>query len=115
MPGLLVYRFDGPLFFANGEYFKERVHHALELNPGDEHEVVLDMEGVGSIDTTAVDHVDVLIDELERDGLVVSIARPNQKVLDLLTRAGITERLGTERIFPTINAAVSDYRRRTDE
>ncbi len=115
MPGLLVYRFDGPLFFANGEYFKERVHHALELNPGDENEVVLDMEGIGSIDTTAVDHLAELIGELERDGLVVSVARPNRKVLDLLTRAGIVERLGPERIFPTINAAVNDHRRRTGQ
>ncbi len=115
MPGLLVYRFDGPLFFANGEYFKERVHHALELNPGDENSVVLDLEGVGSIDTTAVDHLVVLIEELERDGLVVSFARPNQKVLGLLERAGIIDQVGEERIFPTINAAVSDHRRRADQ
>jgi len=112
MPGLLVYRFDGPLFFANGEYFRERVHQALELNPGDESAVVLDLEGVGSIDTTAVDQLDVLIDELERDGLTVSFARPNQKVLELLERAGILDRVGEDHVFPTINAAVSDHRRR---
>jgi MFS superfamily sulfate permease-like transporter len=115
MPGLLVYRFDGPLFFANGEFFKERVHQALELNPGDENSVVLDLEGVGSIDTTAVDHLAVLIDELERDGLVVSFARPNQKVLEFLERAGIVDHVGAERVFPTINAAVSDHRRRTEQ
>ena len=47
--GLLVYRFDGPLFFANGEYFAERVREALDSNPGFETTVVLDMEGIESI------------------------------------------------------------------
>jgi len=110
--GLLVYRFDGPLFFANGEYFVERVRAAIEANPGEETSVVLDMEGVGSVDTTAVDHLENLIVELQGGGIVVSLARANTKVLDLLTRAGIVRRLGSDRVFPTINAAVQDHRRR---
>ncbi len=114
LPGLLVYRFDGPLFFANGEYFLERVRAAIEANPGEETGVVLDMEGIGSIDTTAVDHLDSLIVELEGRGIVVSLARTNADVLDRLTRAGIVARLGPDRIFPTINAAVLDHRRGTD-
>ena len=48
----------------------------------------------------------------EDDGIVVSLARANTKVLDLLTRAGIVSRLGSDRVFPTINAAVQDHRRR---
>ncbi len=112
LSGLLVYRFDGPLFFANGDYFLERVRAAIEANPGVETSVVLDMEGIGSIDTTAVDHLEALCDELEARGIVVSVARANTKVLALLGRAGITDRLGPERLFPTINAAVEDHRRR---
>jgi len=112
LPGLLVYRFDGPLFFANGEYFLERVREALDTNPGEESSVVLDMEGIGSIDTTAVEHLADLIDELDESDIVVSFARANRKVLDLLTRAGIVDRIGTDRVFPTINAAVDDHRRR---
>jgi len=110
--GLLVYRFDGPLFFANGEYYLERVRVAIEKNPGRETTVVLDMEGIGSIDTTAVDHLVGLVDELDAGGIVVGIARANRRVLDLLDRAGVVERLGADRIFPTINAAVEDHRRR---
>lgn len=113
LSGLLVYRFDGPLFFANGEYFLERVRAAIEANPGEETSVVLDMEGIGSVDTTAVDHLDELLTDLETKGIVVSVARTNAKVLALLTRAGITDRLGSDRVFPTINAAVDDHRRRT--
>ncbi len=111
--GLLVYRFDAPLFFANGDYYLERVRAAIEANPGEEVSVVLDMEGIGSVDTTAVDHLADLIDELRARGMVVAVARANNKVLDLLTRAGLIESLGSDHVFPTINAAVEDHRRRT--
>jgi SulP family sulfate permease len=113
LPGLLVYRFDGPLFFANGEYFVERVRAAIVANPGEETGVVLDMEGIGSVDTTAVDHLADLVIELESSGIVVSLARANSQVLGLLTRAGLIKSLGPGRVFPTINAAVLDHRRRT--
>jgi MFS superfamily sulfate permease-like transporter len=113
LSGLLVYRFDGPLFFANGEYFLERVRAAIDANPGEETSVVLDMEGVGSVDTTAVDHLAELVIELEDRDIVVSLARANRKVLDFLTRAGLIARLGPDRVFPTINSAVQEHRRRT--
>ena len=107
--GLLVYRFDGPLFFANGEYYLERVRAALDANPGRETSVVLDMEGIGSVDTTAVDHLAQLVDELQARGMVVGLARANHEVLELLTKAGLVARLGSDRVFPTINAAVNDH------
>ncbi len=113
MPGLLVYRFDGPLFFGNGEYYRERVAAAIQSNPGEEVSVVLDLEGIGSIDTTAVDHLAELIQELQRDEVVVSLARGNRRVLDLLTRSGLMDDLGGDRVFPTINAAVEEHRKRT--
>ncbi|MEM9564247.1 MAG: SulP family inorganic anion transporter [Actinomycetota bacterium] len=111
LPGLLVYRFDGPLFFANGEYYSARVRAALDANPGRETSVVLDMEGIGSIDTTAVDHLTELIEELRGRGMSIGIARANQDVLALLTDAGVVDRLGPDRFFPTINAAVDDHER----
>jgi sulfate permease, SulP family len=113
VPGLLVYRFDGPLFFANGEYFVTRVRSALLANPGDEQSVILDMEGVGLVDTTAVDHLVELVTELEGSGMVVGFARTNRPVLNMLTRAGLVDRVGPDRMFPTINAAVDEHRRRT--
>lgn len=115
LPGLLVYRFDGPLFFANGDYYLKRVREALDANPGEEVSVVLDMEGIGSIDTTAVDHLAELIDELTARGITVGLARANQNVLRLITNAGLIDRLGSGRIFPTINAAVEEHRRRTTD
>jgi high affinity sulfate transporter 1 len=115
LPGLLVYRFDAPLFFANAEYFRERLATVLVDNPGRETHVVLDFEGIGSIDTTAVDHLEELFTEMERQGIALSVARANENVTAVLDRSGLTDRLGPDRIFPTINAAVADFRRRQDE
>jgi MFS superfamily sulfate permease-like transporter len=112
LPGLLVYRFDAPLFFANAEWFRERVAVALDHNPGEERTVVIDLEGVGSIDATAVEHLSELVAELRADDVVVAVARPNQRVLDTLTRSGLVDELGADAVFPTINAAVADHRRR---
>lgn len=114
-PGLLVYRYDAPLFFANAEHFRSRVHVAIGENPGEERTVVLDLEGIGSIDTTAVDHLGLLLDELDELGIDVALARANERVIDVLDRAGLLERIGPDRVFPTINAAVSDFDRRTGE
>jgi high affinity sulfate transporter 1 len=113
LPGLLVYRFDGPLFFANGDYYRERVRVALHANPGEEVSVVLDMEGIGSVDTTAMDHLADLVDELQDQGLTISLARANHDVLGRLEDAGLINRLGPDRVFPTINAAVDDHQHRT--
>jgi len=111
LPGLLVYRFDAPLFFANAEYFRERLKLALADNPGDEAYIILDFEGVGSIDTTAIDHLFELCDEMAAEGIELSLARANEQVAAAMDRAGLTDRFGSDHIFPTINAAVADFRR----
>jgi high affinity sulfate transporter 1 len=107
--GLLVYRFDAPLFFANGEYFRVRVRQALEANPGAEIALVLDMEGIGSIDTTAIDHLTDLFDEMDQREIAVGIARANTTVVGVLERAQLLDRLGPGRVFPTINSAVRAF------
>ena len=71
------------------------------------------MEGVGSIDTTAVDQLVALLDELRAGGMVVALARPNQRVVDMLRRSGVIGDDTSIDVFPTINAAVAAHRRRT--
>lgn len=110
--GLLVYRFDAPLFFVNATRFAERVLEMLERNPGEERWVVLDFEGVGSVDTTATDVLAALVGDLHRDGVeVVCLSRANTHSLDRLRRAGLLEPVGPLRVFPTINGAVRAFRR----
>lgn len=110
-PGLLVYRFDAPLLFVNAGWFAERVKAVLEENPGEERWVVLDFEGVGSLDTTAAEVLQDLVDGLLGSGVeVVAVARANTDVLDRLGRANLLAPAGPLRPYPTINGAVRAFR-----
>ncbi|NNE75349.1 MAG: STAS domain-containing protein, partial [Acidimicrobiales bacterium] len=111
VPGLLVYRFDAPLFFANAEYFRERLAEAVRVNPTDEGHIILDFEGVGSLDATAADHLLALCREVAATDVSVAIARANHDVLEIMRRSGVTDAIGADAIFPTINAAVDAYHR----
>ncbi|QQS25078.1 MAG: SulP family inorganic anion transporter [Actinomycetota bacterium] len=112
LAGLLVYRFDAPLFFANVEHFRDRLREALVASTGEERWVVLDCEGVGSIDTTAVRELAALVDELHASGVdVVAVARANQGAQRTLRRARLLHPAGSVRSFSTINSAVRAYRR----
>ena len=116
LPGLLVYRFDAPLFFANADRYRERLEELVEENPGEEEWLVLDFEGVGEADTTAVDMLVELLDEHRDAGRVVAVARANEPVLRRLERAELLHPEGPTIVYPTINAAVRAFERRpTDE
>jgi len=112
-PGLVVYRFDAPLFFVNADWFRERLERTLLENPGEEEWLVLDFEGIGALDATALDMLVDLLRALEGLGLrVVAVARANEAVLARLRRAALVEPDGSLRVFPTINSAVRAYRDR---
>ena len=115
LPGLLVYRFDAPLFFANANRYRERLEVLVEENPGEEEWLVLDFEGVGEADTTAVDMLVELLDEHRGEGRVIGIARANERVLRRLDRAGLLEPGGPALVFATINAAVRAFQQRPTE
>lgn len=110
-PGLVVFRFDAPLFFVNADRFRDRVEQALSDNPGEEKWLVLDFEGVGALDATALD---VLAEVAAFAGAlevrVVGVARANDRVIARLALADLLEPTGPLRAFPTINAAVRAYR-----
>ncbi|MEO6790286.1 MAG: sulfate permease [Ornithinibacter sp.] len=115
-PGLLVYRFDAPLFFLNTERFRTRVLDALEANPGSEEWLVLDFEGVGALDASALDGLADLVEQLGRTGISqVAVARANESVVRRLRRVDLVEPAGALRVYPTINAAVRAFRGRREQ
>ena len=115
-PGLLVYRFDAPLFFLNTERFRMRVLDALEANPGSEEWLVLDFEGVGALDASALDGLADLVEQLGRTGISqVAVARANESVVRRLRRVDLVEPAGALRVYPTINAAVRAFRGRREQ
>ena len=111
VPGLLVYRYDAPLFFANAENFRERAIAAVNDYPGRVEWFVLNAEANVEVDLTALDAVDQLRTELERRGIVFAMARVKQDLRDALQAAGLVDKIGQDYIFPTLPTAVEAYRR----
>ncbi|MEU1571894.1 sulfate permease [Streptomyces collinus] len=110
IPGLLVYRYDSPLFFANAENFRRRALAAVDEQTEPVRWFVLNTEANVEVDITALDSVDELRRELAHRGIVFALARVKQDLLDDLTAYGLAESVGRERIFPTLPTAVAAYR-----
>ncbi|MFF1739088.1 SulP family inorganic anion transporter [Streptomyces mirabilis] len=110
VPGLLVYRYDSPLFFANAEDFKRRALSAVDRHEGPVDWFVLNTEAIVEVDITALDAVDALRQELEQRHIVFALARVKQDLRDDLDAFGLTEAIGTDRIFPTLPTTLAAYR-----
>lgn len=109
IPGLLLYRFDAPLFFANASYFRREVRAHLASADEPVSWVVVAAEPITDVDTTAADMLDELLDELEAASITLAFAEMKGPVKDRLRDYGLYERLGDERFFPTIGTAVDGY------
>jgi high affinity sulfate transporter 1 len=112
VPGLVVYRYDAPLFFANAENFRERALDAVDQSPYPVEWFVLNAEGNVEVDLTALDALDQLRAELAQRGIVFAMARVKQDLRVMLESAGMIDRIGEDRIFMTLPTAVEAYRNR---
>ena len=108
VPGLVVYRYDSPLFFANAEDFRHRALAAV-VGAEDVEWLLLNTEANVRADLTAVDALDDLRRELDRRGVVLALARVKSELHADLERAGFLDRLGAGRVFMTLPTAVQAY------
>jgi len=109
IPGLVVYRYDAPLFFANAEDFRNRALAAADRPPDPLRWFVLNVEANVEVDFTALEAVDALREEIIRRGAVFALARVKQELLARLRAFGLDEKIGTEFLFPTLPTAVAAY------
>jgi MFS superfamily sulfate permease-like transporter len=109
IPGLILFRWDAPLFFANAELFKERVLEAAAASPTPGRWLVVAAEPVTSVDVTAADSLSELDDALHRAGIELCFAELKDPVKDKLKRFGLFSQIGEEFFFATIEVAVSKY------
>ncbi|MCY7402461.1 MAG: SulP family inorganic anion transporter [Nocardioides sp.] len=112
VPGLLVYRYDAPLFFANADNFLSRVRESVATYEPEW--VLLNAEAIGEVDLTGADALETLRAELEEKGIVLALARLKQEPREVLQPSGLLERIGAEHIFPTLPTALEGYRAATD-
>jgi high affinity sulfate transporter 1 len=109
IPGLLLYRFDAPLFFANAGWFGRRVRRLVAEAAHPVRWVVVAAEPITDIDTTAADSLRQLLEELRAEQVTLAFAELKGPVKDRLRRYGLFEAVGPDRFFPTVGTAVDGY------
>jgi MFS superfamily sulfate permease-like transporter len=109
IPGLVLYRFDAPLFFANAEAFADRVMDAVQAREDRIQWVIVAAEPMTDVDTTAADVLGELLDDLEAHGVELAFAELKGPVKDRLRDYGLSERVGADRFFPTLGTAIDGY------
>ncbi|MFA7761688.1 SulP family inorganic anion transporter [Streptomyces sp. NRRL S-448] len=110
VPGLVIYRYDSPLFFANAENFRRRALAAVDEQSPPTRWFVLNTEANVEVDITALDAVEALRQELADRGVVLALARVKQELREDLDAYGLTASVGADRIYPTLPTALEAYR-----
>jgi SulP family sulfate permease len=109
VPGLLVYRYDAPLFFANAEDFKRRAVASVDSADTRVEWFLLNAEANVEVDLTAVDVLEELRKTLSERGIVFALARVKSELRETLATAGFVDRVGEHLLFMTLPTAVAAY------
>jgi high affinity sulfate transporter 1 len=109
VPGLLLYRFDSPLFFANAGFLTEDVLNRVDGADPPIRRVVITAEPMTDIDSTGADELTELIDRLDERHIEFAFAELKDHVRERLERYGLVERVGADRFYRTVGEAVHTY------
>jgi MFS superfamily sulfate permease-like transporter len=109
LPGLVIYRFDAPLFFANANTFRDQVRRLAQSEPKPIW-IVIAAEPMTDVDTTASDVLEDLDEELNQDGISLVFAELKDPVRRKIERYGITRTINPLHFYPTIETAVNAFR-----
>jgi high affinity sulfate transporter 1 len=109
IPGLVLYRFDAPLFFANAGYFRRRVRRLVAEATHPVRWIVVAAEPITDVDTSAADTLHQLLAELRQQGVALAFAELKDPVKDRIKRYGLFDAVGPDRFYPTVGTAVDGY------
>jgi high affinity sulfate transporter 1 len=115
IPGLLLYRFDAPLFFANADAFRDRIRRRIEEASEPVRWVVIAAEPITDVDTTAAAILDEVEAELSARGITLAFAELKDPVRARLRRYGAIAAVPDDHIFPTVGSAVAGYLQATGQ
>jgi sulfate permease, SulP family len=108
VPGVLVYRLDDRLFFANTNYVHSRIREAIAGAPTPVHWLVFDAEGLNHVDATGLELLTNLVESLRKESITFVFARLKSPMTEHLRDAGLLQLVGEEHLYPTVHAAVAD-------
>jgi high affinity sulfate transporter 1 len=108
-PGVVVYRLDDRLFFANAGYVKGRVLEAIRAAPTETAWFVFDAEAVNHVDSTGMEALLDLTRDLRREGITLVVARLRMRMRPDFDVAGLTAEIGAEHFYPSVKLAVDAF------
>ena len=108
-PGLVIFRFDQEIFFANARLFRDYVRELVAEADVPVQAILLDAAAVTHVDTTGLDVLRDVHEELSREGITLMLARMKGPVHDIFERADLMGVFGRENFFPTVHAGVAAY------
>jgi len=108
-PGLIIFRFDQQLFFANAPRFHKAVREIVTSADPPAKVILVDAEVISDIDTTGTAMLEELYHELARQGIELWFSRVRADVMTYLSRSGVEELLGQERFYLSVRSGVNDY------
>ena len=111
VPGLVVYRFDGPLVFANAQLLSDDIEAAVteKAAPEPVRWVVIDAESIGDVDSTGAGMLADLADSLRQRGITLALARVKSAVGEYLDRAGVMAKVGAAHVYLETDDAVAAF------
>jgi sulfate permease, SulP family len=113
IPGLVIYRYDAPLCFANAEDFKSRALRAIESEVTPVEWFVLNTEAIAEIDITAIDMLEELYDELAARGITFAMARVKRDLYAQLKRSSLLQKITEDRIYLTLHTMILGFKSRS--
>lgn len=109
IPGLLIYRYDSPLFFANAQDFAHKIRDAVDGRTPRPMWVIINMEANAEVDITALDALEKTVRHFQRESITVALARVKHDVITALDKHGVLGVIGSDHVFPTMPTAVQAY------
>ena len=110
LPGLIVYGFNAPLFFANAPYLLDQVRDLISTAVPPVRCLLLDTEAIPDIDTTAADTLRELHQELQEKSIVLTIARANKPLRETMRLTGLENLIGAKNFYPSVRTGVEAFR-----
>jgi MFS superfamily sulfate permease-like transporter len=107
-PGLIIFRLDAALFFANASYFRDTIREQRVIADPPARAILVDAEAITDLDLTAAAMLKELTSELAADGIELLFAVVHQEVREMMERSGVEDAIGADHIYPTVQDGV-DY------
>jgi SulP family sulfate permease len=115
IPGLLIFRFDAPIIFANGAFFAEQVRQLISDASTPVQEVLVPAQQINQLDSTGANQLERLWTELEAKGISLSFAEVKSTLREAMHRTDLEERIGADRIYESIHEGVQTFLQGQDQ